>query len=56
MIPAGIGMQNRGGFLQGASSATAELENAIASISGTSTEKEHTSTIPNLAEISVRRI
>ena len=37
MIPAGIGMQNRGGFLQGASSATAELENAIASISGTST-------------------
>lgn len=36
MIPAGIGMQNRGGFLQGASSATAELENAIASSSGTS--------------------
>lgn len=37
MIPTGIGMQNRGGFLQGASSATAELENAIASSSGTST-------------------
>lgn len=36
MIPAGIGMQNRGGFLQGASSATAELENAFASSSGTS--------------------